>query len=123
MMKRTEKPLFNQLKTRKEQGEQLSLKQITPENMRELWWKEINFDKDLAELFDVTEQEFKRYRYSLNVKQQVMEAQDYFEKFEKLSNQDLPSKLENISLSEITQTVQELEEVLSKLKKQIGLLP
>ena len=45
--------LFEELKERKSSGEQLSLDALTREELRKIWYDEVNTDKMIAELFNV----------------------------------------------------------------------
>ena len=45
--------LFEELERRKASGEQLSLDDLTREDLRKIWYEEVNTDKTIAKLFDV----------------------------------------------------------------------
>lgn len=45
--------LYEELERRKDSGEQLSLDDLTREELRKLWYEEVNTDKAIAKLFDV----------------------------------------------------------------------
>lgn len=66
-------PYYNELKRLKELGEMPKrMEELTPKEMRRLWWEEGCFDPELAELFDVGVNTFKNFRYKQCIKAQFM---------------------------------------------------
>jgi hypothetical protein len=54
--------LYEQLIEQKESGQILNLNDITYDKMRKLWWEEAYPDSMLADLFEVPQKEFTKYR-------------------------------------------------------------
>ena len=72
------RPYYNELKRLKELGEMPKrMDELTPKEMRRLWWEECCFDRELANLFDVTINKIKTFRlYKLNIKEHYMLRMD-----------------------------------------------
>lgn len=79
MLDNDKTPLYDKLKSQKDNGENIILQDIAYETMRELWWKESVSDNMIAELFNTTVNKVRNHRNKLKVKLQIMSAVDYME--------------------------------------------
>jgi hypothetical protein len=60
--------LYDQLKSRKENGEQLDFKKITYEELYKLWHTESKSDAMIGEIYNVTKGAVRKKRDRLNMK-------------------------------------------------------
>jgi len=66
--------LYGQLKSRKDNGEQLDFKKITYEELYELWHTESKSDAMIGELYDVTKGAVRRKRDRMDMKMYDIEV-------------------------------------------------
>ena len=54
--------VYEEFQERKERGEKLDINALTREELKAMWYDEVHFDKDIAKLFEVTENRVKTLR-------------------------------------------------------------
>jgi predicted acetyltransferase len=69
--------VFEQYQERKAHGEHLDLNCVTFDQMKQMWWDEKHFDREIADLFDVSVYKAKDYRLGIGVKMQNMIFNDF----------------------------------------------
>ena len=69
--------LYEELKSRKDNGEVLDISMLNEEMLRELWWDENTPDSIIADLFDVDKKVITDKRYKWGLKQQECQARHF----------------------------------------------
>lgn len=59
--------LFEELQERKNKGEKLDLKILSPEELVQLWYTEDRLDREIAPLFDVEKEQVERRRMKFGI--------------------------------------------------------
>ena len=109
--------LYDELKTRKDNGEILDISILNEEMLKELWWNENVPDSIIADLFDVDKKVITNKRYKWGLKKQECQARhfvsiltEYGSLFkEKLQDKPVEKVMENDKiLDEINLIIMEL---------------
>ena len=87
----TDRPFYDELKLLKENGEQLNFNEITYDELYTLWWEEKASDKQICDLYGVSNRRVTYKRKRLYITQDEMIAIELIDKifFEK---QNPPNK-------------------------------